>query len=1116
MEASRRTVIRAGLAGAGAALISVSGAPGRAFGVNASAGEPLTVNIDPGTAAPLAPNFGGYNPDFQVVGMNFGDPQAASLARELRTGTLRYPSGTDADYFDLRSGDVRPEWAAQFFGKMTAFDTSQDDAHVIGAKPDLHRLAGFKALLDDIRADTVIIINGFTDTPESAAAIAGYCLANSIRVAAYELSNEGWLLPTFFMDATDYAARMKPYYDAIKAVDPAAQVNVMFSQGEAPAWDQALGAYPDKYWDGISFHMYGGGDRYSTFDDAVKDLNTRLADRTNSYVDSYYLAKGRPDMRVFVSEFNSTPSTMTALSTSGIIRTLYNGIFAAEFVTRLSAHPNVDRVMLHGLVQFGTTFTKPYLDTMKSVHERGETLDTTGFDYGIVRHGSALGLAVCLDAINRSSHTLTTSTSEAVVTVPKHGGTVPAVHTQAYVGLDGYDSLVITNKSATAHALTLQWGGVTLPGPFDTLFISSDDPRAENTAAAPGSIAMTEGSASGVVEVPAYSVMRVRWRRARASLDPAFVTRNGANILSTRPNGRRVTVAWTPALGAGDYLVRCRDANGTVVKRRVTRKTEAAFAGLALGRAYEFTVTPLTKKGQGAASPPCHVLLAAPSAPLLDVAAPGDGCVNVSWQPVVGANSYTVRHSANGSEHTIDAGNAIGLRVRGIANGEARTFTVQAVNGYGESSASNALVATPGADVPYAPHTVLAAAGSGGTAVWWKPSYKRIASSNLESGSGDWTLNGPWEVVSLPGADGPLAGGIGMSKRLAISGSGLALFGPDVATHHFVGAELAFSPPLSGSAGLVLRYSDANNYLFAVFDFATTKHCIGRVLNGETTILGSTPAITDPYAMPTAGRQVTYRFELNAATLALFRDGGEVLRVSSGSLQDSAPGRAGAISDGSSVNVDRLHVEADTATGFDVLRAEGPAGPYTVVASNHPDLSLVDTASSGAGGYYKVVAVTGGVRSADASHPAPSRLRNIAREATITASSTLAGTATAKLVDGITNLDSSRWVSQPGEPHDLEFAWASAKTIGRVCVHTGFMANKGFQVADFELQQWDGATWRTVTAVVGNDRDVYAGTFNDLSFVPVTTKSVRLHITKACAAPGYTNARVLEVEIYGK
>lgn len=37
MEASRRTFIKAGLAGAGAALISVNGAPGRAFAADASA-----------------------------------------------------------------------------------------------------------------------------------------------------------------------------------------------------------------------------------------------------------------------------------------------------------------------------------------------------------------------------------------------------------------------------------------------------------------------------------------------------------------------------------------------------------------------------------------------------------------------------------------------------------------------------------------------------------------------------------------------------------------------------------------------------------------------------------------------------------------------------------------------------------------------------------------------------------------------------------------------------------------------------------------------------------------------------------------------------------------------
>ncbi|UVJ38987.1 fibronectin type III domain-containing protein [Arthrobacter sp. CJ23] len=1047
--------------------------------------------------------------------MNFRDPQAASLARDLRAGTLRYPSGTDSDYFDVRTGNVRPEWAAQFFGKMTAFDTSLDDAQIIGAKPDLHRLSGFKTLLDDIDADTVIIINGFTDSPESAGAVAAYCVANNIRVAAYELSNEGWLLPTFFMDATDYAARMKPYFEAIKAADPQAQVNVMFSQGEAPAWDQALADYPDKYWDGISFHMYGGGDRYSTFDDAVKDLNTRLADRTNSYIDSYYLAKGRPDMRVTVSEFNSTPSTMTKLSTSGIIRTLYNGIFAAEFITRLSSHPNVDRVMLHGLVQFGATFTKPYVDTMKNAYERGTPLDTAGFDFGVIKHGSALALSVCLDAINSSSHTLATGT-DGTVTVPKYGGTVPAVHTQAYVGLDGHDYLVVTNKSNIAHSLSINWDGVPLPGPFETRYISAEDPRAENTAVDPNTVAVQEGASPNPVLVPGYSVMRIKWSRAGTALHSSVVVPRGAQIVRAQPAGRSIHVSWTKAEAAELHVALCKTSDGTIIRQQVSKKSELTFEGLALGTTYQVTVAPQEGGGAGTESKPSFVRLAVPDPSTLESVTPGDGTAVLAWTPVAGADGYMVRYGPTGTEASLAVGNSMGVEVSGLTNDVEYMFTVHAVNTYGESPASGSLTATPSANVPYPPHTVLAAAGGSGTLVWWKPSYKRVLNANFEAGAAGWELQGAWSVLDLPGADGPLADGKGMSKRLAINGTGIATTGSDVSANHFVGAEVAFSSTLSGSAGLVLRYVDSANYYFASFDFATAKHSIGRVLAGTTSVLAETQPITEAYALPAANRQYTYRFELNAAVLVLFRDGSEILRVRDTNLLSGAPGRVGIVSTGAAVNYDRVHIEADTATGFDILRSTEAGGPYSTIASHSAGTTFLDTTASSPGNYYRVIAVTGSIRSAYASHPAPSRLKNVARDATITASSTLAGTATAKLVDGIKNLDSSRWVSQPGEPHSLEFTWPSAKTIARVCVYSGFMANRGFQIGAYDLQCWVDGAWETVTSVTGNTKDVYDGGYNDLSFAPISTSKIRLHITDACTAPGYTNARVLEVEIYGK
>lgn len=999
MEISRRTVFKY----AGAVLITVAAG-------TQSTGEALGVNIDPTRTTPLPANFGGYNPDFQVVAMQARDPQAAALARELRAGTLRYPSGTDSDYFDLRTGDVRPEWAAQFFGKMTAFDAAREDTQIIGAKPNRHLLSEFKELLDEIGADTVIIVNGFTDTPESAGAVAAYCVANNIRVAAYELCNEGWLLPTFFMDGTDYARRMKAYYDAIKAADPQSQVNVMFSQGEAPAWDQALAAYPDKYWDGISFHMYGGGDRYSSFEDAVKDLNTRLADRTNSYIDSYYLAKGRPDMRVTVSEFNSSPSTMTTLSTSGIIRTLYNGIFAAEFLTRLSSHPNVDRVMLHGLVQFGTSFTKPYTESMKNAYERGQTLDTRGFDYGIVRHGSALALSVALDAVNRSSHSLAT-TSDGTLTVAKYGGTVPAVYAQAYVGTDGHDYLVVTNKSSTPHSLTVSRQGSPLSGPFEIRFISSDNPREET-------LAVQESTSTNPVLVPAYSVMRIRW----SSLD--------ARVIAAEVSKRAIE--------------------------------------------------------------------AAPAAPTLDYAAPGDGQVVLAWQPVAGAKRYIVSYGTTGS---VDVGNAIGATIRGLTNGVTSVFSVRSANSCGTSAASNAIAATPTSTIPYAPHTVLAAAGTSGTLVWWKPSYKRVLNEDFEAGPGGWDLTGAWSVQSLT-----------ESKRLCIDGSAIGVVGSEVTSSHFVGAEIAFANVVSGSAGLVLRYVDESNYVFAIFDCSTATHSIWRVSGGVPTMLAETAPITDPYSLPKAGRQYTYRLELAGSVLVLFRDGSEMVRAGDA----GAHGRAGIISTAASISVDRFHVEADTATGFDIMRAADPAGPYTLVAENQQGTGYLDTAATSSDNYYRVAAVTGTVRSVDASHPAPARLKNVARDATITASSTLAGTATARLVDGIKNLDSSRWVSLPGEPHTVDFTWTSAKTIGRVCVYTGFMANRGFQISAFDIQCWVGGAWQSVASVVGNTKDAFDGSFNEVSFAPISTTKLRLNITDACAAPGYSDARVLEMEIYGK
>ena len=50
--------------------------------------------------------------------------------------------------------------------------------------------------------------------------MAAYALANNIPVAVWELSNEAYLFNgTFFASGNDYATKMKPYRDAIKAAE---------------------------------------------------------------------------------------------------------------------------------------------------------------------------------------------------------------------------------------------------------------------------------------------------------------------------------------------------------------------------------------------------------------------------------------------------------------------------------------------------------------------------------------------------------------------------------------------------------------------------------------------------------------------------------------------------------------------------------------------------------------------------------------------------------------------------------------------------------------------------------------------------------------------------------
>ena len=85
----------------------------------------------------------------------------------------------------------------------------------------------------------------------------------------------------------------------------------------------------------------------------------------------------------------------------------------------------------------------------------------------------------------------------------------------------------------------------------------------------------------------------------------------------------------------------------------------------------------------------------APDAPALLQAVAGDRQVEVSWSPVANADGYKLKYGNSNGRNVIDAGMTTGLRVTGLQNAVAYSFTVSAYNSKGESADSNSLSATP-------------------------------------------------------------------------------------------------------------------------------------------------------------------------------------------------------------------------------------------------------------------------------------------------------------------------------------------------------------------------------------------------------------------------------------
>ena len=344
----------------------------------------------------------------------------------------------------------------------------------------------------------------FTDTQESERKLAASAKQHRLRGIAWERGNEPYFNRRLWPTATDYAAAVRPFADAIRRGDPSARVGVSMSDAgfADSAWDNALASFRPRFWDFVIYHHYPtvGG----TPTEMMAALNRVLLHQTTDYV------RGQ-----VASRFGSMPVMITEAGPQdgpepGMSGTMYGGIWSAEYAMRMSSIPQVKHFGIHQLVgAAGVGVTHGFTRQLVTARSDGRRLNIDSLDFGLYQSAQGMAYALAADVMDSAIAVYQTSVEGGGRAPLPNGESTSAIFATAY-RLRGKSVLVVTNKAARAETLSISMDGRPAATRFYVVTVSAADPAARNTVGHEA-VAPRRFAASGLIRVPPYSVTRISW-----------------------------------------------------------------------------------------------------------------------------------------------------------------------------------------------------------------------------------------------------------------------------------------------------------------------------------------------------------------------------------------------------------------------------------------------------------------------------------------------------------------------------------------------------------------------------------------------------------------------------
>src|SRR5208283_3379561 len=205
------------------------------------------------------------------------------------------------------------------------------------------------------------------------------------------------------------------------AVDSNAVVAIYFDDAGQPipnAWDNDLASYTNKYWDAVVYHHYPHLPTNLPFSDLMALDNWELASNTSMRVTNYLMPLNNSNVTYLISEYapcngngegGQYPPTTT----------LYGGIYAAEYLLRLSTVPQMHFVGPYQLLDAsGIAVTNNNFNPVTTAYNGGYFTNTASLPFGYYLSAQVCGSSIANWALTRSVAVYPT-------TVGANGPTVP-------------------------------------------------------------------------------------------------------------------------------------------------------------------------------------------------------------------------------------------------------------------------------------------------------------------------------------------------------------------------------------------------------------------------------------------------------------------------------------------------------------------------------------------------------------------------------------------------------------------------------------------------------------------------------------------------------------------